>query len=94
MIDYNFNFGFPHNLPGTGIEESEPLRLPYLAWGILLIFPAISVIFLRSIYKDVTTFSEQSFRSRISDVPEEIQSQIIRSIKKVNNKLFKDFEIS
>lgn len=92
LIDFNTNFGFPHNLPGTGIEASEPLHLPYIVWGILLIFPVISVIFLRSIYKDVTTFSEQDFRSRISDIPEEIQSQIIRSMKNVNKKLFLDFE--
>ncbi|MEJ2294595.1 MAG: hypothetical protein P8Y23_07465 [Candidatus Lokiarchaeota archaeon] len=94
MIDFNFNFGFPNNLPGTGIEESKPLHLPYLVWGILLIFPVISGIFLRSIYKDVTNFSEQDFRSHIGDIPEEIQNQIIRSMKNVNKKLFIDFEIS
>jgi hypothetical protein len=82
------DLGFPYNLPGTGIEGSQPLYLPFTIFIILLVFPIMTVIFLWLIYLDVTSFSEINFKTKISNLPNEIQNQIIENLKTINTKLF------
>ena len=79
---------FPYNLPGTGIESSQPLYLPYTILIILFVFPIITIIFLWLIYMDINSFSEIDFKSKISNLPNEMQDQIIENLKTINTKLY------
>jgi len=87
LIDLlGISIGFFGNLPGSGIEESEALYLPFSVFIILITFPLTTVIFLQVIYKEVNSFSEIDFNTKISRLPVEIQTQVIKNLKNVNKK--------
>jgi hypothetical protein len=46
------------------------------------------VIFLYLIYLDVNSLSEKDFKTKISNLPIEIQNQIIENLKNINTKLY------
>ena len=79
--------GFPSNLPGTGLEDSQPLILSYSVWIILIAFPIVSIYFLISIYRDINNLSETEFKSKIDSLPNEIQEKIINNLKAIRQKL-------
>ena len=84
---FGAEIGFPSNLPGTGIEDSQPLFLSYSVWIILIAFPIASIFYLISIYRDVNSFSEIEFKSKIKSLPKEIQEKIIKRLRIINKKL-------
>ena len=79
--------GFPSNLPGTGLEDSQPLILSYSVWIILITFPIVSIYFLISIYRDINNLSETEFKSKINSLPNEVQEKIINNLKAIMQKL-------
>jgi len=81
-----FSLNFSQTLPGTGIEDSEPLYLPYIVLIIMIAFPLITSIFLRIIYNEVSFFSEIELETKISSLPLELQNQIIENLKIINKK--------
>lgn len=90
LVFFGAEIGFPSNLPGTGIEDSQPLFLSYSVWIMLIAFPIASIFYLISIYRDVNSFSEIEFKSKINSLPKEIQEKIINSLKAINQKLNKN----
>ena len=87
LVFFGVEIGFFSNLPGTGIEDSQPLFLSYSVWVILIAFPIASIFFLISIYRDVNSFSEIEFKSKINSLPKEIQEKVIKSLRSINQKL-------
>ena len=77
---------FTVSLPGTGIEGSEPLNVPYSVLIVMISFPLITSIFLKIIYDEVSFFSEIEIKSKISSLPLELQTQIIENLKFINKK--------
>ncbi|TFF86723.1 MAG: hypothetical protein EU517_00125 [Promethearchaeota archaeon] len=83
-----FNITFPHNLPGTGIEDSMPLFIPYTTLILLVTFPLVALIFLKIMFKNINNLSAIEFKAKISDLPDEIQTQITKNLKIINRKMF------
>ncbi len=87
LVFSGVEIGFPSQLPGTGIEDSQPLFLSYSVWIILIAFPIASIFFLLSIYRDVNSFSEIEFKSKINSLPTEVKEKIIKRLRSINQKL-------
>ena len=86
------NMNITEILPGTGIEDSEPLYVPYTVLIIMIAFPLLTIIFLKIIYDEVSFFSEIEIKSEISNLPLELQTQIIENLKHINKKSLKKKE--
>jgi len=84
LID--IRIGFFGNLPGTGIEDSEPLYFPITVLLIIIIFPLLAVIFLHVIYKEINSFSEIEFNTKVSSLPMDIKNQVVENLKTINKK--------
>jgi hypothetical protein len=84
LID--IRIGFFGNLPGTGIEDSEPLYFPITVLLIIITFPLLAVIFLHVIYKEINSFSEIEFNTKVSSLPMDIKNQVVENLKTINKK--------
>lgn len=87
LIYYNFMDGIKTNLPGTGIEDSEPIDLPLIIYGIIVISPLITSIFLLFCYKDIKNINSNKFNKIISQLSTEIQNKIVENLQRLNKKL-------
>lgn len=90
LIDLGINISFTEILPGTGIEDSEPLYLPYSVLLILISFPLIAGILTKVVYDEVSCLSKAEVISKINSLPAEIQTQIIENLKSINRKSLKE----
>jgi hypothetical protein len=76
--------GIQYNLPGTGIEKSEPINLPYATIGIIFIPPIISAIILRIIYKNITNINSDKLEKVLNSLPGNVQIEIIENLRVLN----------
>lgn len=81
-----FSTGLEFQLPGTGIENSEPLTLPFTILVLMVASPAILVFSLNLIYRDVNQINFEDFPNLLKDFSEEMQLEIINYLHKLNNK--------
>ena len=88
--DLGINVSFTEILPGTGIEDSEPLYLPFTVLIFLIASPLMTGILIKIIYYEVSSLSELEIKSRIKNLPSEIQTQIIENLKSINRKSVDD----
>ncbi len=80
-------FQFYLNLPGTGIEGSQPISLSYIFCIVLLLPPIVTVIFLNSIYRKINSINTKRLSSVVSDLPRDIQIKVIENLKTLNKKI-------
>ena len=83
---YHIIPGFPYNLPGTGIEGSEPIIIPYFFLLILIISPLLTIIFLILVYRDINNFNIGELNKKLNSFPKNVQSLIIENLKRMNKK--------
>lgn len=76
--------GIQYNLPGTGIEKSEPINLPYTTIGIIFIPPIISAIILHIIYKNITNINSDKLEKVLDSLPSNVQIEIIENLRVLN----------
>jgi len=78
--------GIQYNLPGTGIEKSEPINLPYTTIGIIFIPPIISAIFLHIIYNNITNINSEKLEKVLDSLPGNVKIEIIENLRVLNKK--------
>ena len=76
--------GIQYNLPGTGIEKSEPINLPYTTIGIIFISPIISAIILYINYKNITNINSDKLEKVLNSLPSNVQIEIIENLRVLN----------
>ncbi|MFX1273793.1 MAG: hypothetical protein ACFFAT_02015 [Promethearchaeota archaeon] len=81
------NFGFFYILPGTGIESSEPMMIPYFIFIILIASPISAILFLLLSYRDLKGLNLTRIQKLIAPLPENIQLMIKRNLKLLDKKL-------
>jgi hypothetical protein len=86
LIKIDLINGIEVYLPGTGIENSQPLIFPFTIFIILIIFPLCSIFSLIIVYKDVTTFNKLELTNFLNALPEENRLHVIDNLKKINEK--------
>ena len=78
--------GIQYNLPGTGIEKSEPIKLPYTTIGIIFTSPIISAIILHIIYKNITNINNEKLEKVLDSLPGNVKIEIIENLRVLNKK--------
>lgn len=90
LIDNNVISGFSYYLPGTGIENSLPLKISILSFIFIWISPIVASVLLFVIYKDLNNITPANFIKSFKELPEENRKLIIRNFGKINRKLYRD----
>lgn len=78
--------GFQYNLPGTGIEDSEPILLSFVIYGFLIASPAFTIYLLIIIYKNINDVSEERFNKALEKLEKKSQIRVIENLKTIMNK--------
>ena len=76
--------GIKYNLPGTGIENSNPINLPYTIFGIIIIPPLLSISFILFNYRDITDINKEKLNQVLKPLPKTIQIKIIKNLISLN----------
>ena len=84
LIINNTMPGIENSLPGTGFENSEPLKLSLMVYAILFVSPLISIIFLIINYKDINNFNREKLNKILSSFPKDTQNKILENLILLN----------
>ena len=79
--------GITFNLPGTYIEDSEPIDLPIIIYGIIVISPLLTTIFLFLTYRDIKDINRMKFNKIIGQLSSDVQDKIKENLQKLNKKI-------
>ena len=79
--------GINYPLPGSGIEESEPISISFFIYGIIAISPSASIIFLFLNYRDINNINKEKFNNITDSLPKEVKNKIIENLETLNKKL-------
>jgi hypothetical protein len=86
-------FHIPLNLPGTGVENSEPIFLSIIIIGILIVPPLVTFMFLKLVYRNINTISKDRLNSVLETLPKEIQVKVVENLKALNKKFREEAKI-
>jgi len=89
-IDNNIILGFAYDLPGTGIENSLPLKISILSLVTSWISPILASFLLFFIYKDLNNIRPADLVKSFEELPEEDRKYLIQNLKKINKKFLQD----
>ena len=86
---YNSILGIPFQLPGTGIESSEPIQVPLTFFISIVVSPLLTSLFLGIIYKEINNFSKENLNKTLKDIPDDLKKQILENLRNLNTKFSK-----
>ena len=84
LIINNTMLGIEYSLPGTGFENSEPLKLSLMVYVIIFVSPLISIVFLIINYRDINNFNREKLNKILSSFPKDIQNKIMENLILLN----------
>lgn len=85
-------FGFSYFLPGTGVENSLPLKISITYFFIIWLSPLLACLLLFLIYKDINNINQRDFANYISKLPEKSRNLLIQNLRDINKKFFRDLK--
>ncbi|MHA1294323.1 MAG: hypothetical protein ACTSQJ_16895, partial [Promethearchaeota archaeon] len=85
--------GFEYMLPGTGIEDSEPIYFSYFIFIILLFPPILSILLLVQGYKDIIDINKQRLEKALKPLPKNVQIKVIENLKAINNRIKEELKL-
>ncbi|MFX1238455.1 MAG: hypothetical protein ACFFAS_12730 [Promethearchaeota archaeon] len=86
LIIFNNSFGIAISLPGKGLESSFPMIVPYITIGILIVSPALAIVFLVIVYKKISATTPQQIENAISSLPQDIQVDLKNKLRAMSEK--------
>lgn len=87
VIHFGFMSGINYTLPGSGIEDSDPISISCFIYGIIVISPSASIIFLLLNYRDINNINKEKFNKVIDPLPKDVKIKIIENLETINKKL-------
>jgi len=81
------------NLPGTGIENSQPISLSYFIFAVYILPPVITILSLRSVYQEINSINIEKLNSILSSSPRDIRIKVIENLKLLNKKIRDEIKI-
>ncbi|TFG01124.1 MAG: hypothetical protein EU540_04355 [Promethearchaeota archaeon] len=87
LIHFGYMPGINYTLPGSGIEESDPISISFFIYGIIAISPSASIIFLFLNYRDINNINKEKFNKIIDSLPKDVKNKIIENLETLNKKL-------
>ncbi|TFG00755.1 MAG: hypothetical protein EU541_01410 [Promethearchaeota archaeon] len=85
--------GYSLTLPGTGLENSKPLILPYTFFIGLILPPFYATVFLLFIYKDINQLRIEDLEDIIKDFSKNMRILILENFQILNKNLLKDLDM-
>ena len=89
--EINGFLGIMYILPGTGIESSLPLKISVSSFLIIVISPLIAILLFYLIYKKISNINPSELIEKLQLLPESKQNNIIKTLKNINQKYYRDF---
>ncbi len=86
-------FYFSHELPGTGIENSDPMYLSYFIYFTLIIPPILSIIFFKMCYSQINNVNMEKLNKILNPLPEHYQKKVIENLKALNKRFQEELEL-
>ncbi len=90
LTDNNIILGFSYYLPGTGTENSLPLKITILLFIIIGISPIVASLLLLVIYRALNNITPTDIINSFKELPEEIRKLIIKNFGNINRKYNRD----
>ena len=87
LIDSDSISGFQLSLPGSNNVGSEPLIVPFLFYGFLLISPLLTITLLVLNNTQISNFNLEKFNEIITPLPRNLQIKIVESLEALNTKM-------
>ena len=87
LIINGFIPGIEYTLPGTGIEDSDPVLLPHIIYAVIAVPPLVSIYFLLLIYKDINAINNKKLNELLQEFPKNIQIKVIENLKAINDNI-------
>lgn len=84
--------GFKFYLPGTGIEESEPLILHLFVYLLLFASPIITILLLILVYRDINKMKPDELFNIVNRLPKDSRLLVLEQLKMFNEKLIQDLD--
>ncbi len=91
LIEINNFPGITYTLPGTGIENSLPLKISLYSLLIVVVSPLIAILLFYLIYKKISNINPSELIEELQLLPESEQNKLIETLKNINNKYFREF---
>ncbi|MFX1339437.1 MAG: hypothetical protein ACFFDK_12565 [Promethearchaeota archaeon] len=85
--------GFEYSLPGTGFENSEPIKLSFMIYVFIATPPIISIAFLIINYRDINDFNREKLEKILSSLPELTQNKILEHLILLNENFKKKLRL-
>lgn len=85
FISNTFSFSF--TLPGTGIEDSEPIQVTYYTYVLIIASPVAAITFFIFSYKTVNEFNLNALEKVLSNLPRVMQLTIIENLNLIQSKV-------
>ncbi|MHA1336149.1 MAG: hypothetical protein ACTSPW_10465 [Promethearchaeota archaeon] len=82
---------FQYNLPGTGIEDSQPISFSIIFYTFLIVPPIITIILLIMTYNTINSINKRKIEKILSPLPKNIQKTILENLKLLNKRLMEEF---
>jgi len=87
LLSINPALGFQLSLPGSNNVGSEPLIVPFLFYGFLLISPLLTITLLVLNNTQISNFNLEKFNEIITSLPRNLQIKIVESLEALNTKM-------
>ena len=85
--------GFEYSLPGTGLENSEPIKLSFMIYAFMTMPPLISIAFLIINYRDINNFDREKLDKILKSLPELTQKKITENLLLLNESFKKKLRL-
>jgi hypothetical protein len=79
--------GIQYNLPGTGIENSNPIMLSYFIYCVFALPPSIATIFFIENFKIINTIDQKKLDEIVIKLPENIRKKVMNNLLILNKNL-------
>jgi len=81
-------------LPGTGIEFSQPLLISYIFLPILIISPLYSVSLLYLVYKNINMITEENLYQALIELPKNERTLVLKNFSSLNKELLEYIDVN
>ena len=90
LTEINGSLGITYLLPGTGIESSLPLNISAISLPIIIFSPLMAILLFYLIYKKISNVNLSELTEKLQLLSESRRNYIIETLKKINQKYYRD----
>jgi hypothetical protein len=93
LIQFDIIGGYSYNLPGTGIENSEPINVSLILILILIVSPLVALLLFLKSYRTINALDQKRFHELLTPLPKNVQVKIIENLKVLHKNIEKQMNL-